>query len=450
MTSARQIAFNILNLTQEGRHTLDHWLEKAETRINLLNKPDRALVHTLVYGTLRWQGRLDFIIDQLTQKSRRIDPQVRTILRLGLFQLHHLDRVPVSAAVNTSVNLAKHNHRSWAAGFVNGLLRRASRDAAAIHWPDWNRSPYDALAARQSLPHWLAGRWIKRWGLEDARQMADRINTIPTITLRVNTLKTTREQLIQTITSDTQSCTPTPHSPDGVRLGSSSGRLVQWPAFDQGLFQIQDEAAQLVSRCLTPRPDDTVWDACTGLGTKAAHLAQLMGNRGRIMASDVSAQKIERLSAEMGRLGITNVTGRTLDLLKHDLPSDLPLFDAILLDAPCSGLGVLQKNPDGKWRTRPQDLMRCHDRQIKMLEQVSRYLRPGGRLVYAVCSFEPEENELVLKAFLQKHPEFAIDTARLEAATQPEKLISKEGWLTTLPHRHGMDGFFAALLVKKA
>jgi 16S rRNA (cytosine967-C5)-methyltransferase len=446
MSSARQTAYDILQQTQQGRYPLDHWLDRAEPRLRTLSRADRALVHTLVYGTLRWQARLDFIIDQFAEKPGKIDMRARIILRLALFQIHHLDRVPAVAAVHSAVELAKNNRLKWAAGFINGLLRRAAQHPT-VSWPDGTTEPDRALATTLSFPRWLTVRWLSRWGEDETRQLCEAINTIPPITLRANTLKTDREALMAAIQEEAAQVCPAVYAPDGITLLALRRPIPQWPTFQQGWFQVQDEAAQLVVQMLAPRPGERVWDACAGLGTKTAHIAQLMNNQGLLLASDLKATKLHRLTQDMQRLGITIATCRELDLTSND-HLDLPLFDRILVDAPCSGLGVLQKNPDGKWRLDGKELVTFQDRQIDLLTRAALHLRPGGVMVYAVCSFEPEENEAVVKAFLQKHPDFAIHHPGTRAAAGPHPaLLTPEGWLSTLPHRHRMDGFFAAAFI---
>lgn len=449
MPSARQIAFDILCKVHEGRHTLDQWLESAEPQLQHLNKADRALVHAIVLGTLRWQGRLDFIIDHLAKSPARIDGRTRIILRLALFQLCHMDRIPASAAVHTAVDLAKKNRRHGSAGFINAVLRKATAGGEQTPWPDPIKASHLALAARQAFPPWLTARWIQRWGWEEAAALCKAINTIPGLTLRVNTLKTDRPTLMAAIGNDARQVAPTRYTPEGIALTTPARPIAQWDTFQQGWFQVQDEAAQLVSHCLAPEPGATVWDACAGLGTKTAHLAQLMGNKGKIMATDVNQAKLTRLDDEMQRLGVSIVSTRQMELKDSSAVADLPLFDHILVDAPCSGLGVLQKNPDGKWQVTAETIHRCHQRQVVLLENAAPHLRPGGTMVYAVCSFEPEENEAVVKAFLQKHPDFAIYLPRLTAVAQPAALLTPQGWLSTIPHQHGIDGFFAAAFIKQ-
>ncbi len=448
MSSARQIAYDLLRQAHDGRHPLDHWLDLAEPRFKGLSRADRALSHALVYGTLRWQGRLDFIIDHLAERPGKIDWRARIILRMALFQLDHMDRIPEAAAVHCAVELAKNNRLKWATGFINGLLRRATK-RPPLPWPNESTNPALALAAKCSFPHWLVVRWLGRWGFEETHRLCETINTIPAITLRTNTLKTDRVTLTKSVASEAGQVETTDYAPEGIKLVALKRPIPQWPCFEKGWFQVQDEAAQLVVHLLAPRPGEIVWDACAGLGTKTAHIAQLMNNQGQLFASDTSAAKLERLAAEMKRLGITMVTCRTLDLIGEQ-PSDLPRFDRILVDAPCSGLGVLQKNPDGKWHIGAQALQRYQQRQIHLLSCAALHLRPGGRLVYAVCSFEPEENDEVVNAFLQNHPDFAIyHPGRQAAAVLRPSLMTPEGWLNTLPHRHLMDGFFGAAFIKR-
>ncbi|MBI5897338.1 MAG: 16S rRNA (cytosine(967)-C(5))-methyltransferase RsmB [Desulfobacterales bacterium] len=448
MSSARQIAFDLLRHTNDGRYPLDHWLDQSEPRLRALSRADRALVHALVYGTLRWQGRLDFIIDHLADKPGKIDLRARIILRIALFQMHHMDRIPEAAAVHSAVELAKKNRLQWAAGFINGLLRRAAR-RPLIPFPDFTKVPDQALAVTLSFPHWLTTRWLSRWGPDETWRLCEAINRVPSLTLRANTLKIDRPALMEALQVEAAQVQSTPHAPAGVTITALNRPISQWPSFQQGWFQVQDEAAQLVVHMLAPQPGETVWDACAGLGTKTAHIAQRMNNQGHLLASDLNPFKLDRLTEEMGRLGVTIVTCRALDLTAEG-PSDWPAFDRILVDAPCSGLGVLQKNPDGKWRITAQDLARYQHRQVALLARAAPHLRAGGLLVYAVCSFEPEENEAVMKAFLQNHPDFAIHHPGTRAAVdfQPA-LLTPEGCLSTLPHRHLMDGFFAAAFTKR-
>jgi 16S rRNA (cytosine967-C5)-methyltransferase len=450
MTDARSIAVELLDQVRSGDQTLDHLLRKADHRLQSLGRSDRALLHALVFGVLRWQSRLDRVIAQLSNRpEKKIDPLVNIILRLGLFQIQNLDRIPDSAAVNTSVELAKKFRRKWAAGFINGTLRRAAARPMEHVWPDRRQDPAAYLSAYHAFPPWLISRWLSRWGEEETERLCEAVNTVPDITLRTNTLRCSREDLLGHLQEEAKTVKPSLHCPEGICLSSLHRPIAQWPAFQQGWFQVQNEAAQCVGHLVSPQPGQTVWDACAGLGTKTAHLAQLMENRGRILATDLSENKLGRLRLEMARLGIGIVDTRPADLLQPEMFRFTEKFDRILLDAPCSGMGVLQRNPDGKWRHDAAAIQIHHRRQATLLENASAHLKPDGLLVYAVCSFEPEENEEVIRGFLQKHPDFGIDHPRLGRVDHRGELLTSEGFLKTLPHRHHMDGFFAAALKKR-
>ncbi len=429
---------------------LDPLLKQFEEQIQQLSRPDRSLVHALVYGVLRWQARLDYIIDQLATRNRKMDSMVRTILRLGLFQIQFLERIPPSAAVFTSVELAKNNKRSWASGFINGVLRQAIRRADQITWPDPERSPEACLAAKHSFPQWMVSRWMARWGLEATDLFCRAINIVPPITLRTNTLKISRAQLVDAIRPEAESIHETAYSPEGIALERLNRPLTEWPPFGSGWFQVQSEAAQLIAHFVAPQPGDRIWDVCAGLGTKTAHLAQLMCDRGNILATDLSAQKLKHLDADMARLGISSVNSAVCDGTTVDPTFPPGRFDRILVDAPCTGLGVLQKNPDGKWRVLPEDLAKNSLKQSILLDRIAPFLKKGGILVYTVCSLEPEENEHIIKGFLQKHAEFDIVKPALHGHAKPDMLLTSRGFLTTAPHMHQLDGFFAAALIKKS
>jgi 16S rRNA (cytosine967-C5)-methyltransferase len=447
MNQARDLAFAILQALGNGARTLDYWLSHHAVAVDALSRSDRALMHTLVFGVLRWRMQLDWFIDQLAQKpKKKIDPAVRNILRLAIFQLLYLDRIPHSAAVNTAVNLTKTCGRSWAAAFVNGLLRRASVHLVDLAGNVPNEDPVSALAISQSFPDWMISRWLRRFGATETELLCKAINSIPAITIRTNTLRCTRSQLLTAIADQATHLAPTPHAPEGISFRSPQHAIARWNTFTNGWFQVQGEAAQLVSHLLAPQPGHHIWDACAGLGTKTAHLAQLVENQGRILATDQHESKLVQLNLEMERLGITVVRTRSLNLLNGEVPLNLPQFDRILIDAPCSGIGVLQKNPDGKWRNTLADLKRYGHRQAQLLSTVAPLVKPNGILVYAVCSIEPEENEDVVKRFLAEHHEFTVQPPELNYVSERASLTTPQGYLYTLPHRHQMDGFFAAAL----
>jgi 16S rRNA (cytosine967-C5)-methyltransferase len=447
LNNARITSLYILNTLDKGQKTLDNILEDVIRKEMLLTKKDRALLQVIVYGVLRWQATLDWIIDHFSNTPlSQIDPNVMNILRIALFQIIHLDRIPVSAAVNTSVEMAKSVTKPYVVRFINGLLRNAAKKYQQVPFPDVNKDPVSALAVKKSFPKWLLQRWLNRFGLKETALLCDAINIIPPVTVRCNTLKTRRETLLKLLEKDAKKVECTGYAPDGVFFFHPKKSIPEIKAFEDGLFQVQDEAAQLVTFLLNPKPGETVLDACAGLGGKTGHISQMMNNRGKLIAMDNHAKRLQRLQSEMVRLGISMVTP-----LKHDLNDpaggkSIKKFDRILLDAPCSGLGVLRRNPDAKWRTLEQDLIRQAKRQATFLDNLAHQVKPEGLLVYCVCSMEPEENESVIKGFLNKHQDFAIEKHPDGLPDDARSLLTDNGYLKTFPHLHNMDGFFAVCM----
>jgi len=456
---ARQTALSVLNQLEQGRQTLDRlWEERLGVGSDSpkMAKRDTALLYVLVYGVLRWRSRLDQIISHFSNTPfRKIRPRVLNVLRLALFQIIFLDRIPVSAAVNCAVNQVKRSKAAWIGRYVNGVLRAAATGYSQTPFPDYRKNPVDALAVRKSFPQWLIKRWLKRLGLKETAAMCDMINTIPPIMVRSNPLLTTREKLMQALQDEAREIRPTPYSTHGVSLEHPRRSIAEMKAFKSGWFQVQDEAAQLVTLFLNPQPGETVLDACAGLGGKTGHIAALMQNRGAILAADYNKTKLRKLKDEMARLQISIVTGHF-----HDLEQPWKTaathrskikFDRILLDAPCSGLGVLRRNPDAKWRAKP-DWKHYLNRQLRFLEHVAHALKPAGVLVYTVCSMETEENEAVVDKFLKRHPEFYCEKKPAGLTTgltdSVRNLVDENGYLRTFPHHHNMDGFFAVRLMK--
>lgn len=448
--ATRQAALSILNAVAAGHHTLDRLMEEGNDVHAGLDQRNRALLNAIVYGVLRWRGRLDWIIGRYSRTPlERIDPAVLNILRMALFQVIHLDKIPESAAVDTAVELAKTVSPPWTVRFVNGVLRAAVNGYRTLTFPAPEVKPVTGLAVDQSFQTWMIRRWVARFGAAETALLCAAINTIPPLTLRANTLKTDRSGLIHCIRTAVDRCEPTPIAPDGVQIAGLGAPLPALPAFREGLFQVQDEAAQLVTLLLDPRPGETVLDACAGLGGKTGHMAQCMKNRGRIVAADRSEGKLESLQVEMRRLGVTQVETVAADLSEPGarLPADR--FDRVLLDAPCSGAGVMRRNPDTKWRLKKRHLAQCARRQRCLLDRVAGLVKPFGILVYAVCSTEPEENEAVVKEFLYNHPEFDMDAPGSGLPDDFSGLMERPACMKTFPHRHGMDGFFAVRLKRK-
>jgi 16S rRNA (cytosine967-C5)-methyltransferase len=437
----REAALEILLQTEQKHATLDRVLDAASSDLAHLSQPDKNLCYAIVFGVLRHRNFLDHIIRSFSRiPLTRMDLPVLTVLRMALFQLRFLDRVPDFAAIDTSVNLIKTRNGKKTAGFVNGVLRNAVRRFHTMALPDPHTDLLGHITIVHSIPEWLAKRWVARFGPDQILELCRTINQVPPLTLRANTLKTTRSDLSGILTAAGYDVRLTSLSPHGISIMGSGIRIEGLPGFDQGLFAVQDEAAQLVSLMLDPKPHHTVLDACAGLGGKTLHMAQIMGGQGRITAMDTDPGKLDLLTAETHRLGAGDIQCLALDLMKADQTDFPQYFDRVLVDAPCTGLGVLRRNPDSKWKRSFQDIGRMAGQQKKLLNAAANRVKPGGILLYAVCSGEPEENEQVVAAFLKKRKDYI-----LEPVTDCFGL-PMDRYLTTFPNGMDMDGFFAARL----
>lgn len=453
---ARSIAHQVLCRLERtdglADELLDHAFEGAR-----LDARDRRLCTELAYGVLRRQATLDWRLNHVTDRPvARLPLPVRVALRLGAYQLLHLDRVPPSAAVNESVMLAAapgdRASARWR-GLTNAVLRGLTRQAPPP-LPDPAREPVQSLAVRGSCPAWLVERWLARYGSPLCEQMCQATLLVPPLTLRTNTLKVTRDELLARLTRAGLLVRPTPISPVGVTVEKQGG-ITDWPHYQEGLYYLEDEAAQLVPPLLAPQPGERVLDACAAPGGKSTHLAALMQNRGEVVAVDRSARRLDLLRENCARLGIDIVRP-----VEHDWcrPSngqgqgqamlDERGFDCALVDAPCSGLGVLKRHPEAKWRKGADVLAGHQARQLSILDRVATLLRPGGRLVYSTCSTEPEENEHVVERFSKNHAEFRRESVEPWLPEGRRTLLTSQGHLSTLTSMPFMDAFFACRLRK--
>jgi len=437
----RQIAFQVLWRVEQGAYsdlTLDGELRARPQ----LDPRDRGLATELVYGLLRHRGAIDFALDRgCGGPLERAEPKVRLLLRLGAYQLLRLDRVPEAAAVNSTVELARALGFDRAAGFINGVLRNLARRRAALSWPDPDRAPRDYLISTGSLPAWLAERWFAELGPAEAVELSRAMLEPAPLTLRANTLRTDRDALLEKLRAEGYAAAPTRFAPEGVVI-DRRGPLSLLGA-TAGWFQVQDEASMLVPHLLQPRPGDRILDACAAPGGKTTHLAALTGNGARITALDLHSRRLRLLEKGAEALGCQGIETCTWDLSTP--PTGLPSasFDRVLLDAPCSGLGVLRRNPEIRWRRTADDIDRLARLQGALLEHVAPLVRPGGHLLYSVCTVAGEETDHVARAFTAAHPEFDAEDLRPFFPEGWHELFDSQGRLRTWPHRQGMDGFFA-------
>jgi 16S rRNA (cytosine967-C5)-methyltransferase len=449
------VALAILQKIERQRQfadeAVDQLIEKASP-----TKLDRGLIFELVFGVLRYRETLDWRLNLLTnQPMSRLPIPVAMTLRLGAYQILYLDRIPQSAAVNESVNLSRSiRGRDWT-GFVNGVLRNLLRQTTPP-WPDPSENHVLYLSIRYSCPQWLVARWLSVFGSAKTELLCQATLNIPPITLRTNTLRCTREELATRLRDEGYDVQETLVSPVGLIL-KKCGKLSDVKALQDGWCYVEDEAAQLVPLLLEVSPEHRILDVCAAPGGKTTHLAARMQNQGNIVALDQNPGRLRVLASNCQRLGVTNVSafvGDASQNLPHTdnsnpLPSALSQgFDGILCDAPCSGLGVLRRNPEGKWAKDPDLIIRAQARQLAILNHVCPLLRPDGVLVYSACSSEAEETYQVLATFCRQHPEFRHESVGLSLPLAGHSLIDQEGNLFTAFNPFDMDGFFAARLRK--
>ncbi|TET45668.1 16S rRNA (cytosine(967)-C(5))-methyltransferase RsmB [candidate division TA06 bacterium] len=406
-----------------------------------LDPRDRRLATELTFGCIRWRKRIDYILSKfLKGEVARLDPYTRNILRLGAYQVFFLDRIPDYAAISEAVKQSKKFGSKGCSSLVNGVLRSMAERSSDIVFPDGKHQPVEHISTFYSHPRWLVDRWVKRYGVEETQRLCEANNSIPPLSIRANLLKTTREELSEKLQQENVSSQP-------GRLSSSSLSIVirddlaSLEGYRKGLFQVQDESSVLVSDILEPRPGETIVDLCSGPGGKTTHIAELMEDEGLVIAVDIRRSRLKFVLDNAGRLGLNIIVGVVADGQFFGARS----ADRILVDAPCSGLGVLRRRADLRWRMSEKEIVNLSRLQLALLLSAADSVRAGGILVYSTCTIEPEENELVVSRFLELRGDYRLEDAGGFVASS---LVDEEGYYRTLPHKQGLDGAFAARLVK--
>ena len=459
---ARVAAYRILSAVSAGRADLPDALDS--TRASLRDERDKALAAEVAIGVQRWRAALDHLIVHYSHRPlERLDREVVEILRLSVYQLLHLTRVPASAVVDDAVELAKRAGKGSASGLVNAVLRSISRNRLTLPWPKRPEDPHseadalEYLSVTLSHPRWLVSRWYHRYGFEAVERWL-RFNNAPApLTLRANRLRNTPDELRHRLRAEGVSATPTRFAPDGLlvesghplRHGGSAGSEASGGhgGVDAGWFVVQDEASQLVSLLAGADPGARVLDTCASPGGKAIALAARMPPAGLLVACDVRDRRMTLLRRTVAGSGARNVR-----LVQADLAWPLPFrrsFTCVLVDAPCSGLGTLRRDPDIRWRRREADLPVLAAAQLNMLVHAAAAVEPGGRLIYATCSSEPEENESVATAFLARSPDFGALDVKASEVPLPAAVVDEQGHLRTYPHLHGLEAFFGAVFTRR-
>jgi len=446
--SARRIALEVLYKIEVknaySRVALDSALSAHE-----LSKEDRALVTELVYGVIRHLNTLDWILNTYSfrRKIEEFSPYVRNILRLGAYQLIYLDRIPAYAAINEAAELTKEFEHSGVVSLVNGLLRAVDDNRKDIVYPDQEKNLSHYLSIKYSHPQWLITRWLTRFGEKETIQLCEVNNQPPALSIRTNTLKATREELIHILEEEDLKVEVSSVAPAGLKIKDFVS-LTRLESFKRGLFTVQGESSQLISYILAPKPGETVLDACAAPGGKTTHMAELMRNTGSIIALDIRKPRLEMIKANCRRLGVTNARAELLDVTTASSAHSKE-FDRCLVDAPCSSIGIIQSQPEVRWnRDYRETLIKMPQVQSAILEGASLCVKPKGVLVYAVCSLEPEEGEKVVEKFLKERPLFHLDSVKQYLPVSNGELVDENGFLKIYPHRHHMDGMFACRMVR--
>lgn len=450
MDTAREVALKVLYQIEAKDAYANLALSQALKQKDL-NQLERGLTTELVHGVTRTRNTLDWILEQYVKSGlKKLTPWIRNILRLGVYQLYYLDKIPPSAAVNESVKLAKKYGHAGTVKLVNGVLRNVERGKMTLKFPDLATQPVEHISIKYSHPDWLVEKWLKEFGVEETIKLCQANNRPATNSIRTNTLKITRAELKEVLAGEGVECKESYFTPEGLIIDNFSS-LEELSSFRKGYFLLQDEGSMLVSHLLKPEARDFIIDACAAPGTKATHLAQLAEDQGRIVACDVHEHKINLIMDNCRRLGIKSITPRVLDARKLGL-AYAGQAQGVLVDAPCSGLGVLRRRSDARWRKEPGQLAELSALQLEILQGTSSALKPGGALVYSTCSIAPEENLGVVEKFLKQNPHFRLesilDLLPFALERQEDRETAKEGYLQFLPHIHGTDGFFMARMVR--
>ncbi|MFP6720352.1 MAG: 16S rRNA (cytosine(967)-C(5))-methyltransferase RsmB [Candidatus Poribacteria bacterium] len=414
-------------------------------RQNQLNNVDRGLLTEIVYGAIRWRGHLDWIIRQFVKPDFQLDLQMRNILRIGVYQLLYLDKIPAHAAINETVKLANQKGQK-SKNFVNAILRSIQRSTNSLTPPRFKLDPISHISTKLSYPGWLVKKWIRQSNPEWTLKFCHASNQVAPVSIRTNTLRTDRKKLAKSLQEDGNQVVESQISPDGLLL-TKTNPIRSLSDFQAGLFQIQDEAAQLVSHLLDPQEKSQIVDLCASPGGKTTHLAQLVGNVTNIVAIDLSTKKIKRIQENCKRLGITNVRTQVANATTDEIKA-LATADSILIDAPCSGTGTLRRHPDIRWKRTAKQIVDLANLQLEILIKTAMQIKSGAVIIYSTCSTEVEENQGVITRFLEVCPQFAVEPAHDFLPFLPADAITSEGHLQVFPHTHKVDGTFAVRLRK--
>ncbi|PAD70263.1 16S rRNA (cytosine(967)-C(5))-methyltransferase [Bacillus sp. 7586-K] len=444
LNSVRDVAVEIL-LQIEKNQAYSNLLLNTMIKKHKVNEKDIGLLTEIVYGTIQRRDTLDYFLANYIKKAKKLELWVKILLRVSLYQMVYLDRVPDRAVLYEAVEIAKKRGHKGIASLVNGVLRSIQREGL----PDLNEisNENERLAIRTSHPLWLVDKWVKQFGFSETEKMCEANLIPPSQTARVNQMKVGVNDLIEQLNANDIPVERGDLSEDAIK--GLKGNLALTEAFTEGNLTIQDESSMLVARALNPQPGELILDACAAPGGKSTHIAERMQGSGIVHSLDLHEHKVKLIKQQADRLGLNNIQAEALDSRKARERFQPESFDRILVDAPCSGFGVLRRKPDIKYTKTREDIERLAKLQLEILQEVAPLLKKGGVLVYSTCTIDKEENSDVVEAFLANHQEFS----RVESvnAYLPEKIrpYINKGEVQILPHYFGTDGFYIASLRKK-
>lgn len=443
--NTRRLALKILvDIDSNKKYSniaLNRHLDKDE-----LSNLDKRFIRQLVYGVLENKIYIDYVIKTFSKTPiRKMNENILNILRLGIYQIKFLDKVPDSAAVNESVKIAKKINFKLS-GFVNGILRSYIREPNKVKLPNKKKKPTDYLSIKYSFNKWIVEKWISLYGLEFTEKLLIASNSKPQLNLRTNTLRIDRDALIKKLGAE-ECISHKGAVEEAIIVDSNSTSIERMESYRDGLFSIQDSSSMLVARVLGPRSDERVLDLCSAPGGKSTHMAQLMNNKGTIIAQDIHEHKLDLINEAATRLGIDIISTKQGDatILNEDYVDG---FDKVLVDAPCSGLGIIRRKPEIKYSKTEEDIEALTKIQADILDNAAKYVRPGGALVYSTCTIVPEENNLMIKSFLDEHEDFEIKNIWDDIGNID--IENTEYGIQLYPNTDDTDGFFIAKLIRKS
>ncbi len=438
----RGLAVKIINRVDRTDAYLDKLLD-IEIKLSELSGKDKALLFEIVHGVIRWLGRIDWILNGFYKgQFSKCIPNVKNSMRVALYQILFLDRVPDHAAVNESVEFVKKLQGEKSANLTNAVLRNIIRNRKGIRYPNREEDVVGYFAAYYSHPTWMVKRWVNRFGEEETEKLLIANNQKPSHTLRINTLKTNVDELKKLLKSVDLSFYDGKYLKEYLQL-SAITNITNWEYFQKGYFSIQDESTGFSCKALNPQPGMKILDLCAAPGGKTSFLANMMNNEGEIVALDKFESRLELFKRNIKRLGVTNVRPTVKDALEFNEDN----FDGILADVPCSGLGTLTKKPDIKWKKDFGDIRKLNKIQFELLEKAGSLIKVNGTVIYSTCTIEPEENINIVNKFLEKYNNFELVSLKDQFESN---LLDENGCVQTLPSKHKVDGAFVAKLIRKS